>query len=216
MRKMVFLATLAAFALAGPASARLVTFDLIKAGGEIPTGWASFDWSANFDWLNAAKYTPVSGYQYGMVSSPNVAYNGYGDNVSFRRNTPFEIVSFDLTGAWRNGLEVTVTGFRKGVQVDSTTFTVNSTGPTLETLNWDVNSVTFHSFGGTDAGYGANGNQFVLDNLTTMPITQPSTDFNSFSAIPEASTWALMLVGFAGLGYAGYRKARGPAALAAA
>jgi len=213
MRKMVFLATLAAVALAGPASARLVTFDLIKGTGEepIPTGWASFDWSANFDWLNSSAEGDT-GYQYGTVSPPNVAYNAYGANVSFRRNTPFELVSFDLTGAWNNGLEVTVTGFRKGVQVDSTTFTVNSTGPTLETLNWDVNRVTFVSFGGTPAGYpNGSGEQFVLDNLTTMPITQPSTDFNSFSAVPEASTWALMLVGFAGLGCAGFRKARGSA-----
>ncbi len=214
MRKMVFLATLATFALAGPASARLVTFDLIKGGsvGPIPTGWASFDWSADFYWMNPAEASPGTGYQYGMVSSPNVAFNAGGDNVSFRRNTAFELVSVYLTGATRNGLKVTVTGFSKGVQVDSTTFTVNSTGPTLETLNWDVNSVTFHSFGGT----GGSGTQFVLDNLTTMPITQPSTEFQSLSGVPEASTWALMLVGFAGLGYAGYRKARGPAALAAA
>jgi hypothetical protein len=28
--------------------------------------------------------------------------------------------------------------------------------------------------------------------------------------VPESSTWAMMLLGFAGLGYAGYRK-RGPA-----
>ena len=27
-------------------------------------------------------------------------------------------------------------------------------------------------------------------------------------AIPEPSTWAMMLLGFAGLGYAGFRKAR--------
>jgi hypothetical protein len=27
-------------------------------------------------------------------------------------------------------------------------------------------------------------------------------------AIPEPSTWAMMLLGFAGLGYAGYRNAR--------
>jgi hypothetical protein len=40
-----------------------------------------------------------------------------------------------------------VTGFRKGVQVDSTTFTVNTSGPTLETLfSHDLNRVTFHSF----------------------------------------------------------------------
>ena len=28
------------------------------------------------------------------------------------------------------------------------------------------------------------------------------------SAVPEPSTWAMMLLGFAGLGYAGFRKAR--------
>jgi PEP-CTERM motif len=30
----------------------------------------------------------------------------------------------------------------------------------------------------------------------------------NFSTVPEASTWAMMLAGFAGLGFAGYRKAR--------
>ena len=37
------------------------------------------------------------------------------------------------------------------------------------------------------------------------------------STVPEPSTWAMMLIGFAGLGYAGYRRAgAGPAAGAAA
>jgi PEP-CTERM motif len=30
--------------------------------------------------------------------------------------------------------------------------------------------------------------------------------------VPEASTWAMMLLGFAGLGFAGYRRAREPRA----
>jgi hypothetical protein len=36
-------------------------------------------------------------------------------------------------------------------------------------------------------------------------------DFNltlGATAVPEASTWAMMLTGFAGLGYAGYRRRR--------
>ena len=28
-------------------------------------------------------------------------------------------------------------------------------------------------------------------------------------AVPEPSTWAMMLIGFAGLGFAGYKRARG-------
>ncbi len=116
MKRQAFLASIAALAVAGSASARLVTFDRITgvASGAIPTGWASFDWSDGFNWLPGAS-EPDTGYQYGMVSPPNVALNSGGANVSFRRNTPFEIVSFYLTGAWNNGLEVTVTGMRKGV-----------------------------------------------------------------------------------------------------
>ena len=37
-------------------------------------------------------------------------------------------------------------------------------------------------------------------------------DFAIGGAVPEPSTWAMMLLGFAGLGYAGYRRARVPGA----
>lgn len=35
-------------------------------------------------------------------------------------------------------------------------------------------------------------------------------NFSGVSAIPEPSTWAMMLIGFAGLGYAGYRTSKSP------
>jgi len=35
------------------------------------------------------------------------------------------------------------------------------------------------------------------------------------AAVPEPTTWAMMLLGFAGLGYAGYRRARQTRALIA-
>jgi PEP-CTERM motif len=35
-------------------------------------------------------------------------------------------------------------------------------------------------------------------------------------AVPEPSTWAMMLLGFAGLGYAGYRRTKEPRAALAA
>ena len=54
-----------------------------------------------------------------------------------------------------------------------------------------------------------------INNLGEM-IGSYSTGQNSFSFLhseialstPEPSTWAMMLIGFAGLGYAGYRRAR--------
>jgi hypothetical protein len=39
--------------------------------------------------------------------------------------------------------------------------------------------------------------------------------YAEFGAVPEPSTWAMMLIGFAGLGYAGYRTSRKSAALTA-
>jgi hypothetical protein len=51
----------------------------------------------------------------------------------------------------------------------------------------------------TDPGYYDTGIQ-----LSSTPV----------SSIPEASTWALMLVGFAGLGFAGFRTSRKAAAIA--
>jgi hypothetical protein len=36
------------------------------------------------------------------------------------------------------------------------------------------------------------------------------------ASVPEPSTWAMMVLGFAGLGFAGYRRARGRAAALAA
>ena len=44
-----------------------------------------------------------------------------------------------------------------------------------------------------------NGSGYVSINFVGPPV-------------PEPSTWAMMLVGFAGLGYAGYRRARKPRA----
>jgi PEP-CTERM motif len=46
-------------------------------------------------------------------------------------------------------------------------------------------------------------------------FTNPTTDtVDGFvgTPVPEPSTWAMMLIGFAGLGYAGYRRAREPRA----
>jgi hypothetical protein len=212
VRRLALLASIAGLAVAAPASAELIHFDRIEepSGSRIPEGWGSLHWSSDFRWLNAdAKEGTETGYQFGMVSPPGVAFNADGADVSFRRKTPFELVSFYLTGAWRNGLEVAVTGIANGVQVDRTTFTVNASGPTLETLDWDVNEVSFHSFGGVDAGYGADGKQFVLDNLTIMPVSTPSGAIQPFSdGIPEASTWAMMTLGFAGLAFAGFRRVK--------
>jgi hypothetical protein len=41
-------------------------------------------------------------------------------------------------------------------------------------------------------------------------VFQFETPLSQIANVPEPSTWAMMLLGFAGLGYAGYRKTREP------
>ena len=47
-------------------------------------------------------------------------------------------------------------------------------------------------------------------NIDLTIVTHGLGDFAVGGAVPEPSTWAMMLLGFAGLGYAGYRRAREP------
>jgi hypothetical protein len=208
-RILVILASVAGLSLADPASARVVTFDDLPDNSlynRFLNPYAGFDWSSNFRYMSGADYPYPSGYQSGVVSAPNVAFNANGKQVSFSRRMPFELDSFDLTAAWRDGLEVTVTGYLNGVMVDSTTLIVNTTGPTKETFDWDVNKVVFDSFGGVSVGF--NGYQFVLDNVTVSPVPGSSARFDSFAAVPESSTWALMLLGFGWLGFAAYNRSK--------
>jgi hypothetical protein len=157
MRKLVFLASFAGLALADPASARLIDFNNLPIPdgspyAPIPNPYAGLDWSPHFMYLEGgARYLYPGGYQNFDVSAPTiVAFNGGGRNgappppVNFSRRIPFELDSFYLAAAWRDGLEVTVTGElcsppaspQTCAVVDSTTLTVDESGPTLETLNW--------------------------------------------------------------------------------
>jgi hypothetical protein len=69
-------------------------------------------------------------------------------------------------------------------------------------------------FGANDGGsqFNPNGNQLVtitgLAPFTeaTFHSTANAFEFTLEPAIPEPSTWAMMVLGFAGLGYAAFRR----------
>jgi hypothetical protein len=50
-------------------------------------------------------------------------------------------------------------------------------------------------------------NDYVI-GTSNIDVFQRTVDERLTSSVPEPSTWAMMLIGFAGLGYAGYRKAK--------
>ena len=83
-------------------------------------------------------------------------------------------------------------------------------------------SLTLHAPGATSAMFSAIGSLSVLKDQSDFAGSAGSADSsilgNAFSvtampgvssvtAVPEPSTWAMMLAGFVGLGFLGYRKA---------
>lgn len=170
---------------------QLITFDDV-ADGTYLTSYAGFSWD-NF-YVVAGNDLGGSGYQNGTVSQPNVAYNGYGEDADFYTAdlSTFTLGSAYFTAAWNNGLTVDVTGLFNGSTVDTTSFVVNTTGPTLEVFNFaGINEVEFSASGGTNAGLGGSGTHFAMDNLVIGQVT----------SVPDAaSALGLMSLGFAALG----------------
>ena len=147
---------------AGSASAQEIAlntnFDDINTGGYysyINNGYAGVNWS-NFYAINSG-YLPGTGYQTGVVSQPNGAFDGSGSSASID-STPgntFYLGNAYFTAAWWNETVTAVGNFG----LYSTTFAVNTAGPVNVAFNWaNLTDVTFTPNGGS---------QFVVDNIAT-------------------------------------------------
>lgn len=167
------------------AKAETITFDDINLGyysdRTISNGYHGLNWT-NFNVLDASQLFAnygANGYTNGLVSGSNVAFNSGGNPASIRaQSTLFTLNSFYLTSAWRDGLNVAVTGYNASNNViDSANFTVDASSPSLFELNWaGVSRVEFVSSGGASAGYGGIGTNFVIDNMrVNEPVPEVGT-----------------------------------------
>jgi hypothetical protein len=71
------------------------------------------------------------------------------------------------------------------------------------------------TFNEVNSGGGYESDNHTVGHYLTMGQGTVVTLTNSVSGVPEPSTWAMMLLGLGGLGFAGYRRSRKAAALAA-
>lgn len=172
------------------ASATTITFDDLSvpdpSGTAIANGYNGFDWE-NFYILNAPAgyYGPDTGYQHGMVSEENVAYNGYADPASFSRATEFTFNSVFLTTAWASGT-IRFEGFNGVNSLYLLDVAANTVAPTLVTFNWT--GIT----------------KVVMTSLTTSHAVLDNLVFDgAVSAVPIPAAALLLgsgLLGMVGIG----------------
>lgn len=157
---------------------------------DIPNGYAGLTWqNMGVSDMSVPDAPRESGYGPGTISPNNVAFNNSGLPAGFSSTSKFTLESAYFTAAWNDGLQVDVQGSSDGVLLFSTTFTLNTTTPSLITFNWsDIDAVTFFSHDGTPVStIGGSGTHFALDNL-------------SVSAVPELGSNLMTLMGLLAIG----------------
>lgn len=199
--KRFFCASAVALVVATGASAGQTTLnfdDIVVSGGNeaMPAGYGGFAWDANTWVMTQDFYQAIYNNTVSFPSAPIAFYNGPGAvSVSITRATPFEFDSLQASylgrddGAYVNSsASLTVEGLRNGILVGSDSLTLG--------INFATLSSTFASTPVDTLvllNDGVDEHWWLADNLTYT------------TAVPEPQTWAMMLIGFAGLGFAAFK-----------
>ncbi|MBN9453274.1 MAG: PEP-CTERM sorting domain-containing protein [Bosea sp.] len=207
---MIFRALLAsaamAFAGALPTQAAMVT---VQFSGQ---NWAALLSGGGY----VADATPFSGSITYESSTLGVPYSSQG--------TRYNAIT---SGAFTYGADVytAVSGYidvhnsPSGGGADALFFVLFANGPSFNGANPFISYVALRDYTGVAlssqslpttfslATFGGSNDFSTQYNHTPVGSSHRYGTVTDFAAaVPEPSTWAMMLVGFAGLGYAGYRK----------
>jgi hypothetical protein len=150
------------------------------------------------------------------ILGANYAADGGGESHTYSASSTFDFgyggdVLLGLIGSQEEG-------FARGLGFQSMEFTIVANG--VEILDTTFRSLSIAESFFKDSVFDL-GSDFGPDIDLTFGyklIADGSGGFGfdfavgGIAAAPETTTWAMMLFGFAGLGYAGYRRAREPRA----
>ena len=148
------------------------------------------------------------------ILGANYATDGGGAGHSYSGSSTFD---FGYGGDLMLGLiDDQQAGFSGGLGFQSMEFTILDHGVAIFDLTFKSLAVAESFFQDSVINLGSNlGPDIDLTfayNLVADGSGGFGFDLAVGGAVPETSTWAMMLIGFAGLGFAGYRRAREPRA----
>jgi len=151
----------------------LMKFDDIAAttsGVSLPALYNGFT-STQFYAVDALNFPVLSGYQAGMISSPNVGFGASANPFTLARTTRFDMISTFATAAWNDNLTLKVTAYRGVTPVGTHIVILSAVAPTfiLFPLSFrNIDSIKAETYGGTHhAAYtGGAGTHVALDNMT--------------------------------------------------
>ena len=132
------------------------------------------------------------------------------------------VVSFLTAGSgvWQNavGLKITLSWFDDPNNDQGADSVTDTPGNLIDSFT-DVSTELVDSFSHDGNGAVADAGPFSMTEEAVFTLTPFGQLINRGQsevklAVPEPSTWAMMLLGFAGLGYAGFRKARSARSIA--
>jgi len=147
---------------------------------------------------------PTGGYSVDLNGT--LGANGASSTVA--RGSIFQAINVASAGNYT--LTFYVSGNEDGLPVDKSfiyqfgsNFQLGSTSDSVRAGEWTkVVETAFLSAGTQYVSFGS----YMAD--ATNQFGPVVGDVSVFAAAPEPSTWAMMLLGFAGLGFAGYRSSR--------
>lgn len=154
-------------------------------GGFTFTNWAVVD---------GPGYGP-SGYTNVITSGQQSACGCAADFgqifTSISSGSAFNLVGGNFASAWNDGATLLVEGYLGASLLYSQNFILNTTGPSALSFGFNgINLVNFSISGGTPSGLPGGGDYFAVDDL----------QINAVAAVPEPTTWAMMLLGFGFVG----------------
>jgi hypothetical protein len=168
----------------------------IFAGGNVRTG-PSASLSGAIP-INAPPFTYSGTGSFGGGGVRGVYNQLNTANVDFSTNNLLNIKEVINT----NGPDWTVQFFANGTPIQ---FINGQTGGSdvVTTLTFATTPTSLDQLGIGFSGFAADGS-----SSATVSAISLTTDGTVVAAVPEPSTWAMMVLGFAGMGFLSYRKTR--------